>query len=152
MLRNGFITFAVALALAACGGKGKHADTAGGGDDVGDVGDGDDGDGGGGGGDVMVPPEKMDAIRIDLDRKRTAASRCLVDAVEAGKADKSAHGMVTLEFVVTTSGKPRDVKVAKSTLKAQMVEDCVVALVEGMQFDTLPRDLEWSYTFAFETY
>ena len=119
---------------------------------------GDDSGGGGGGmssnpcGDNgMCPPETLDRIKETLDSKRLTVSRCLSDAAMAGEAGKNAHGSVTVDFVITPAGKATDVKVGSSTVKSKAVEDCVVGKVEGMAFPEVPKNLDWSYTYAFES-
>jgi hypothetical protein len=142
------ITLALVVSLAACGGGGKSEDTT------------PDDEGGGGGGmstddtsdPGMCPPEKLDAIKVALDRKRNAATRCLTDAIDAGEADKNARGAITLGFVIETSGQPRDIAVQEASLDSKMVQACVIDVVAKMTFPELPQDLDWSYTFAFEAY
>ena|SRR5438309_273946 len=99
----------------------------------------------------MCPPETLDRIKEVLDAKRLTVSRCLSDAVVAGKADKAAKGAVSLSFVITTSGRPRDVKVSQSTIGSKAVDECVIAKVEQIAFPEVPKDLDWSYTYAFES-
>jgi hypothetical protein len=125
----------VVVGLAACGGGGKKETAL-------PV---DDGGGGGGaavdtGADDMVPPEKMDEIQVRLDRKRGLVARCLSDAVLAGTAPRNARGKITLEFVISPGGQAERIKVAKASLQ-----------VKEIGFPELPRALEWSYTFAFES-
>jgi hypothetical protein len=110
----------IALVLtlaAACGGKSKSADTtpSGGGDDA-TAEDGDDS-----GGD-LVPPERMDEITALLNRKRTAASRCLADAVNAGSIGKNARGHVALACVIGADGHATDLKVTETSLDNEGVE------------------------------
>lgn len=151
MLRTAIVV--TVLGAAACGGGNKQAQTTPPGGDGDDVAVDDDGGGGDvSGGDEMVPPEKMDAIQRTLDRRRAIASRCLTDAVEAGEAKKNARGKVTVNFVVTTGGKARDVSIASTSLDSEMVQQCVIELVASTTFPELPRDLDWSYTFAFEAF
>jgi hypothetical protein len=133
--------------LIACGGGGKKDVNEPTGDDVAT---GDD-DSGGGGDDVMVPPEKMEEINVRLDRKRSIAARCLSDAVIAGEAPKNARGKITLEFVISPAGKAQGIKVAKASFENQSVTDCVIGKVQDITFPELPKALEWSYTFAFES-
>jgi len=135
----------LALAIAACGGhKAQPASPSGDGDGVSqNPCQGDNAD--------MCPPETMDRIKEALDSKRVTMSRCLSDAQTSGNAEKNAKGVVTVEFVITTSGKPRDVKVGKSTVQSKAVDQCVVAHVEQMAFPTVPKDLPWSYTYGFES-
>jgi hypothetical protein len=139
------IALVTVLAVAACGGKSKSADTTlagggGGGDDSGDDSGGD-----------MVPPERMDEITRLLDRKRTAAARCLADAVNAGKANKNARGHVAVSFTISTAGNAEGVRVTETSLDNADVEACVMKKVEEIDFGDLPRALEWSYAFAFES-
>lgn len=139
----------MAFALAACGGH-KAQPTAPSGDD----------DSGGGGGESsanpcgdngMCPPETLDRIKEVLDSKRTTMSRCLTDAQDAGSAAKSAKGTVTVSFVITTSGKAKNVKVGKSTLNSEAVDQCVVAKVQQIAFPEVPKDLDWSYTYGLDS-
>ncbi len=145
MVRRIVTVLVLVAALGACGGGGGKTE-----ETIPDEGDGEevepDDDGG------MIPPERMDAITNDLNRKRQTASRCLTEAIDAGDADKNSRGKITLEFVIAASGKPRDISVVNATLKSKMVQDCVVELVGNMDFGALPRDLDWSYTFAFEAF
>ena len=140
------IALVLTLAAAACGGKSKSADTtpSGGGDDD-TAADGDDS-----GGD-LVPAERMDEITALLNRKRTAASRCLADAVNAGTIGKNARGHVALAFVIGTDGHASDLKVTETSLDNEGVEACVMKKVEEIDFGPLPKSLEWSYAFAFES-
>lgn len=141
------VMVAVLTVAAACGGGGKKDTTEAGGDVAVDDGGGDSS----GGGDVMVPPEKMDEINVRLDRKRASAARCLSDAVLSGDATKSTHGKITLEFVVSPAGKAENVRVTQATLDNQKVQDCVIDKVRDTEFPTLPRALEWSYTFSMDS-
>lgn len=141
------IALVLTLATAACGGKSKPADTTpsgGGGDDTSEAGGGDDG------GD-LVPPERMDEITSMLNRKRTAAARCLADAVNAGKIGKNAHGHVAVEFVIGTDGHATGLRVAETSIDNEDVEACVMKKIEEIDFGPLPKSLEWSYAFAFES-
>ena len=141
------IALVLTLAAAACGGKSKSADTtpAGGGGDDGAAEDGDDS-----GGD-LVPPERMDEITALLNRKRTAASRCLADAVNAGTIGKNARGHGALAFVIGADGHATDLKVTETSLDNEGVEACVMKKVEEIDFGPLPKALEWSFAFAFES-
>ena len=147
-MRDGrMIAVLLLAALVACGGGGKKEVNEPTGDDVAT---GDD-DSGGGGDDTMVPPEKMEEINVRLDRKRSIAARCLSDAVEAGEAPKNARGKITLEFVISPAGKAEQIKVAKATFENESVTNCVIGKVQDISFPELPKSLEWSYTFAFES-
>jgi TonB family protein len=140
---------AALVGLAACGGKGKTEAT---GPEEGVVED----EEGSSAADPcaggMCPPEKLEAIQNELNRKRGVATRCLTDAVDGGEADKNARGKVVVEFVVQRNGQARDVSVVKSSIKSQILETCIVDLVSKIQFPDIPQDLDWSYTFAFEAF
>lgn len=135
-----------ALVVAACGGKQQPSST------TDEVASGDDAEGEAEpASDDMVPPEKLDEIQRALGAKRTAAARCLSDAVLAGKADRNARGKVTLQFVIGRDGKARKLQIVKSTVQNEEVERCVVAKVEEIDFGQLSADLDWSYSYAFES-
>ena len=135
----------VAMAIGCGGHKSQPAEPTGGGDESGGMSENPCGDNG------MCPPETMDRIKEVLDSKRLTMSRCLSDAVIGGNASKNARGGVTIEFVIQTDGKPKNVKVAKSTINSKPVEECVVGKVEQIAFPEVPKDLPWSYTYAFES-
>lgn len=133
------------LSLAACGGSSRPAATtpsAGADESAADDDE---------GGDNLVPPERMDEIKIALDRKRNAAARCLADAVNSGAADRNARGHVSLGFTIGTDGRAGQITVIESSLDNPTVEQCVVGKVGDIEFGPLPRALEWSYVFAFES-
>jgi hypothetical protein len=99
----------------------------------------------------MVPPEKMDEVTNDLKRKAGIISRCLADAMDEKEVPRGAHGKVTLEIVVGTGGKADSVKVVKSDFSsAPKVADCVVKHVQEIEFPTLPKSYETSYTYPME--
>lgn len=141
-MRN--LVVVLALAAAACGGSSKPSATTptGGGEDTAT-----DDDSGG----DLVPPERMDEITAMLDRKRTAAARCLADAVNSGKADRNARGHVAVSWTIGTDGRAQGAHVTETSLDNETVEACVVGRIEEIDFGALPRPLEWSYAFAFES-
>lgn len=134
------------LLVAACGSKGGSSNTT--------------PEGGGGGGDEevaedsggdMVPPERMDEIKSLLDRKRNAAARCLADAVNAGKVPKNTAGHVAIEFTISTGGTAQGLKVIETSIENEEVQGCVMEKVQQIDFGALPKPIEWSYTYAFES-
>jgi outer membrane biosynthesis protein TonB len=132
----------VAILVAGCGGK--HADTTPGG---GAANDGEpaarqDGD--------QVPPEKMDEINRNLERKRPIMSRCLAMAVDNKELPKNSAGKVTVELVISPGGKADNVKIVRANLKSKTLEDCVINRVKEIQFPDLPKPYETSYTYGFE--
>ena len=138
--RSQVLHAAVALGLVAgCGGK--HADTtpSGGATGGGETARGDD----------QVPPEKMDEINHDLDRKRPIISRCLAIAVDNKELPKNSAGKITLEIVIA-GGKAETVKVVRSTLESAALKSCVIRHVQEIAFPDLPKPYETSYTYGFE--
>jgi hypothetical protein len=136
---------AVLPGLVACGGGSKKAETF------------PDDEGGGAGapppsGGEMIPPERMDGIQRELDRKRGNATRCLTQAIDHGEIDKNARGKIAVEFVIARNGQARDLRVIRTSFESQRFQDCVLDVVRKIDFGSLPRDLEWSYTFAFEAF
>jgi len=98
----------------------------------------------------MVPPEKMDEVKRSLDRKRQIVSHCLATAVDTKELPKNAAGKITLEIVISPSGKVDSVKVVRATLESKTLHECVIHHVQGIQFPELPRPYETSYTYGFE--
>jgi hypothetical protein len=147
-MRNVLLAVLVA-AVAACGGK-QTGDTAEGGgatiDTQATSGDPTDHSGN------MIPPEKMDEVQHDLQRKQVVISRCLADAVEAGDVPKSTRGRIVVELVVSTDGHAGNVRVvpATTTIKEDKVQGCVVKHVQEISFPQLPKSYETSYSFAME--
>jgi hypothetical protein len=150
-MRTFATTLVILLLAAACGGSKKSSTTEGvaGGGEGGDPCANPCGDDPCAGG--MCPPEVLDAIQQNLLRRRSAAARCLSDAVNSGKAARDARGAVALSFVIGTNGKARDVKVVKSSIQNESVEQCVVSKIEEIDFGEVPIDLDWSHTYAFES-
>jgi hypothetical protein len=139
-----FALLAAALA-AGCGGKGGGGDTTPGGL-VSGTGDPKSARTDG----TMVPPETMDEIKRSLDRKRQIVSRCLAIAVDNRELPRNSSGKITLEIVISPSGRADSVKVVRATLDSKMLNDCVIHHVRGIQFPELPKPYETSYTYGFE--
>lgn len=97
----------------------------------------------------MVPPEKMDEVKRDLDRKQMIVSRCLSTAMEAGDVKKGTHGKVALEITIT-GNKASNVKVIRSDIENKSVTDCVIKHVEDIEFPEMTKPYETSYTYAME--
>ena len=133
------------LGALGCGGHKPAPAAPTGGDDTGDVSEAPPADTG------MCPPETMDRIKEILASKRLTMSGCLSEAIADGKAGKDAKGEVVLDFKISPDGSPHAIKVTRSTVKSKDVEDCVVAKLSKVAFPEVPRDLDWSYTYAFES-
>lgn len=98
----------------------------------------------------MIPPDTMDEINRSLERKRRIVSHCLATAVDNKELPKNSAGKITLEIVISTAGKAETVKVVRATLDSKSLSDCVIGHVRDIQFPTLPRSYETSYTYGFE--
>lgn len=101
--------------------------------------------------DELIPPEKLDEIRAQFDRKRDMVSRCYPQAIAAGQLARNARGYVTVGLSIQPDGSPRDVKVLEATLSSPVLADCVLGHVRRWTFATLPRALDYSYTYSFES-
>ena len=145
-MKTALTAFAL-LALAACGGKQKPADTGPTGPSVvgmGDSGDPNDHSGG------MIPPEKMDEVTQDLGRKQMIISQCYARAMEQGEVKRGSHGKVTFEIVISPAGRATTIRVDKTDITEQSVIDCAKKHVEDIEFPQLPKQYETSYTYAME--
>jgi hypothetical protein len=98
----------------------------------------------------MVPAEKMDEINQLLQRKQMIVSRCLANAVEAGEAPKGTHGKITYEISIAPNGHTTKVEVIKSSIEVKSVQGCVKRHIEEIQFPTLPKQYDTSWTYAME--
>lgn len=102
------------------------------------------------GGDDMVPPEKIDEINRNLERRRPMMSRCLSQAVDNKELPRNAAGKVTIEIVISPSGTVDSARVVRATLDSKMLNDCVISRIKETPFPQLPRPFETSYTYGFE--
>src|ERR1044071_6044371 len=112
--------------------------------------------GGGGGervedarGDIL-PPEAMDEGKRNLERKRPIVSRCLALAVDAKELPKNAAGKMTLEIVISPSGKADSVKVIRASLESKLLSEWVLGKIKEIQIPEPPKPYETSYTYRFE--
>ena len=133
------VTLVTLAALAACGGGQKATEPAGGGDAA-----------AAGHADPLIPEEKYDEIEATFAGKVGTVSRCYVEGVESGDVDRSEKGHVTVGLTINPDGSARDVRVMESSFKSKKVGECVVRLVSGWTFTTLPRPLETSHTYVLD--
>ncbi|HET6611033.1 MAG TPA: AgmX/PglI C-terminal domain-containing protein [Kofleriaceae bacterium] len=99
---------------------------------------------------ILIPPEKLDAIEATFTRHVSEVSRCFPKAVEAGELQATDKGYVTVGLTVTESGAPENVRAVEATLDSQVLKDCVTAEVSSWEFTTLPKPLDYSHTYVFE--
>src|SRR5687768_569205 len=75
-------------------------------------------------GSATVTAEQNDAIDAVFKRKAPQLQTCWQEEYERTQ-NRKLEGEITLQMVVTKSGKPTGVKVTKSTMNAPAVESCV---------------------------
>ena len=98
----------------------------------------------------QVPPEKMDEINRNLDRKRPIMSHCLAIAVDNKELPKNSRGKLTVEISIGTSGKADSIKIVKTSLESKTLGECVTHHIQEIQFPELPKPFVTSYTYGFE--
>ncbi|HET9619766.1 MAG TPA: AgmX/PglI C-terminal domain-containing protein [Kofleriaceae bacterium] len=98
----------------------------------------------------QVPPEKMDEINRNLERKRPIMSHCLAIAVDNKELPKNSRGKMTVDITIGPDGKASDVKIVNATLESKTLGECVVHHIQEIQFPAIPKPFETSYTYAFE--
>ncbi len=98
----------------------------------------------------MVPADTMDEINRRLERKRQMVSRCLASAVDNKELPKNSAGKVTVEIVISPSGKVDTVHIVRTTLESKTLSECVTNRIKEIQFPEVPKPYETSYTYGFE--
>lgn len=99
---------------------------------------------------ALIPEEKYDEIEATFDRKTGTVSRCHVEGIESGDVDRSEKGHVTIGLTINPDGSAADVRVMESSFKSSKVGECVVRMVSGWTFPTLPKPLETSHTYVLD--
>lgn len=97
----------------------------------------------------LIPPEKLEAVNTLLERKRFGTSRCVQAAQDAGQLQPAESIKVSVSFFVGTAGKAHDAKITEGGGRAAALETCLVEFIEGLTFEALPRDVEFSQTYYF---
>jgi hypothetical protein len=77
-------------------------------------------------------------------------SRCHVEGVAAGEVERTEKGHVTVGLTINRDGSASDVRVMETSFKSTKVGECVVRLVRGWTFTTLPKTLETSHTYVLD--
>lgn len=98
----------------------------------------------------LIPDEKLDSINRSLERRSRSIGRCYSTAVEAGDMDKGERGTVLVSFTIQPNGKPSNVRITQATVSSKTLKECVIDDVSRMSFTTLPRPLDYSYSFGFD--
>ena len=138
---------AIAILMAACGGKAKPVaepvgPTVGAGGEMHD-------DRVGGEG-TMIAPEKMDEIKRLLDRKQNIVSHCLAIAVDNKELPKNSRGKLLVEFKIASDGHSSGHKVIEKSLESKTLEECVIGHIQEIQFPAIAHPIDYSYSYAFE--
>jgi TonB family protein len=107
-------------------------------------------EGGGAVDDTMISEEKYEEINQEFERKTGVVARCYVEGFEAGEVEKTQKGAVTVSLTINTAGKPENVRIEKSSFNSEAVGQCVVRLVSGWTFPSLPKRLETSHTYVLD--
>jgi hypothetical protein len=141
------LSLAFALTVVACGGsQGEQSTTPEPADEEMQAAPADDG------GDVLIPEEKFTEIQSTFQRKEPIVARCYAAAIEAGELEKNAKGYFTVGLTITPDGSPTQIKVLETNLESSSLESCVLGHVKTWKLATLPRSLEYSYTYQFERF
>lgn len=99
---------------------------------------------------TIIPEEKYEEIKKTFERKTGTVSRCYVEGFEAGEVEKSEKGHVTVGLTIQPDGSPSDVKVLETSFKSGKVGECMVRMVGGWKFPTLPKALDTSHTYVLD--
>ena len=99
--------------------------------------------------DELIPPEKLDQIQTFFDRKRRVVTRCYTQALESGDLSKNAEGYVTVSVTITTSGSLSNASIADATLESDSLNECILGYVEKWTVTSLPKPLDYTYSFRF---
>ena len=99
---------------------------------------------------TIIPEEKYEEINKTFTAKMGVVKRCYVEGFEAGEVEKSEKGHVTVGLTIQPDGSASDVKVMQSSFKSDKVGACVVRMVSGWKFPTLPKSLETSHTYVLD--
>ena len=94
----------------------------------------------------MVPAEKMDEIKIVLDRKRMIVSRCSRSRSITASCRKHAR-QDHAEFVISPAGKAQDIKIIEADFESKSVSDCVIRRQRARP--RAPKQVPWR-SYAFE--
>jgi hypothetical protein len=99
---------------------------------------------------TIIPEEKYEEIKKTFERKTGTVKRCYVEGFEAGEVEKSEKGHVTVGLTIQPDGSPSDVKVLETSFKSSKVGECLVRMVGGWKFPTLPKSLDTSHTYVLD--
>lgn len=99
---------------------------------------------------VIISDQKLEEIQHFFERKRTAISRCFIEALEAGELPREGGGRLTVSLTISESGAATNVTIAEMIPTSATLAACVKKNVSRWTITTLPRSLDYSYTYGFE--
>ena len=100
---------------------------------------------------AMVPEHRWVEIQHLFDRRRAMVSRCFSTAIDAGELTDDDRGYVTIMLQIDEQGRAQNARVEESTLDSQHLHGCILDHVRKWEFGSLPRTIEYSYSYQFET-
>jgi TonB family protein len=80
-----------------------------------------------------ITPERQDAVERLFVRKAGELQACWTEEYERSH-NRKLEGDLTVQLMVDSAGKPGDVKILKSTLGNQDVENCVIKAISAWAF------------------
>jgi hypothetical protein len=100
---------------------------------------------------AMIPEHRFVEIQHTFDRRRPFVSRCFSTAIDEGELTDDDRGYVTVGLVITAQGRASNVRVLESNLDSASLHSCIIGQVSNWEFGALPRALDYSYSYQFET-
>ena len=101
-----------------------------------------------------VSAEALEEVKAFFDRKRLAAGRCFVSAWEKdpkGMGEKSSV-YVTVTLRILPQGRIKNARVAESSAQSEMLNRCIIDLVNKWTFPQFESAFDYSYSFSFERF
>jgi TonB family protein len=93
-------------------------------------------------------PEEYAAIDDAMHRKMEVLHNCYEQEM-AKRMDRSFQGKVTVELRVGRDGRPISVDILEDTLKAPVVNQCLVETIRKFEFGALTGEVRIDYPIAF---
>ncbi len=142
-----YVSIGLALLLCACGGGKKKGDT--GPDNDGYVyGQQEEHDEG----DDLIPEEKFELIKNTFERKASTVARCFPEAVKTGEVDSEDRIKLKIGMTIQPNGSASDLRINETSKRSAALESCVIKTVARWEFTTLPKPLEYSYSFVLQRF
>lgn len=100
---------------------------------------------------IQIPAEKYDEIARFFKRKNKFLNTCFTSAISAGEISKRGRARIAITLTITTQGKMKNPKVDSMEPDSPTLRDCIFEKMQRWTATTLPKPLEYSYTFGFDT-